>query len=394
MTNGIVAPAVWLRNRQWGADVRLLATGQMKRLLDNPRIAAVMKATNPSLPARDPISVVVFSNIMDEIAKRHADRIGESLRSPRVVTYMSGDESGNALTVCSGRERTMADMVYAYLQGGSQTFQIGANLAGELSRTDIDEVRCSDIQAPYPYFYLRFEGLHGTEPGGSTLDGFMVVILDDKRGGRGIRITPMTAEPPDLLSPGSMFTGMDVAFMDPDEPIAKAIADRFREKVFGEPPKPEEEAQMLGRYEDLKALAETATANIEEKMEAWLRLVVNALLYIDTCGQTGERIWPQGAPAELVAKANNERTGAKKAEQRLVAMGYTRLFRHEISCNVEDDGGTHRTPRAHWRRGHWRRQRHGAGSREIKLIRIRPALIGGKGGGAPTPRTYVLDGDI
>jgi hypothetical protein len=336
MTEGIIAPAAWLRQRKWGGDIRQMAGGNMDRVLAKPEIAAVMGAANPSLAARDPISVLVFHHIMNEIAERHADEIGQSLRSHAVVSYMRGDESGNVLTACSGRERTMADMAYAYLRGGSQTFQIGVNLSEELSRTDIDEVRCSDMQGPYPYFYLRFEGLEGTEPNGSPIDGFMVVILDDKRGGRGIRITPMTANPPDMLEPGSMFTGMDIAFNDPDEPVVKAITDRLREKALGQPPTPDESVEMLGRYEDIRALADSALDNLEQRMDGWLRLVVNALLYIDTCGQSGERVWPPEAPADLVTKATGGGPGAKKAEQRLVAQGFTRLVRHEIARDAAD----------------------------------------------------------
>lgn len=42
----------------------------------------------------------------------------------------------------------------------------------------------------------------------------------------------------------------------------------------------------------------------------------------------------------------------------------------------EDLGGTHASPRMHWRRGHFRRQPHGEGRREFKTIWIEPMLIG------------------
>jgi hypothetical protein len=38
--------------------------------------------------------------------------------------------------------------------------------------------------------------------------------------------------------------------------------------------------------------------------------------------------------------------------------------------------GTHASPRYHWRRGHYRNQRHGAGNREVKVIWIEPVQVG------------------
>ncbi len=41
-------------------------------------------------------------------------------------------------------------------------------------------------------------------------------------------------------------------------------------------------------------------------------------------------------------------------------------------------GGTHASPRMHWRRGHWRHQRYGVELRESKRIWIEPILVAGK----------------
>lgn len=44
-----------------------------------------------------------------------------------------------------------------------------------------------------------------------------------------------------------------------------------------------------------------------------------------------------------------------------------------------DQGGTHASPRLHWRRGHFRNQRYGVGLREVKQIWMEPMLIGAEG---------------
>jgi hypothetical protein len=43
-----------------------------------------------------------------------------------------------------------------------------------------------------------------------------------------------------------------------------------------------------------------------------------------------------------------------------------------------DHGGTHASPRLHWRRGHWREQAIGAGRKEHKTLWIEPTLISGE----------------
>lgn len=43
----------------------------------------------------------------------------------------------------------------------------------------------------------------------------------------------------------------------------------------------------------------------------------------------------------------------------------------------EHQGGSHESPRLHWRRGHFRAQRHGAGFHQVKTIWLEPMLIGG-----------------
>lgn len=41
-----------------------------------------------------------------------------------------------------------------------------------------------------------------------------------------------------------------------------------------------------------------------------------------------------------------------------------------------DWGGTHASPQAHWRRGHWHRVRHGQGKQEVKLLWYQPVFVG------------------
>lgn len=50
---------------------------------------------------------------------------------------------------------------------------------------------------------------------------------------------------------------------------------------------------------------------------------------------------------------------------------------YEVKSESTVNGGTHASPRSHWRRGHWRRQPIGEGRTERKLVWIEPMLING-----------------
>ncbi|HYE75794.1 MAG TPA: hypothetical protein VEF04_20795, partial [Blastocatellia bacterium] len=54
---------------------------------------------------------------------------------------------------------------------------------------------------------------------------------------------------------------------------------------------------------------------------------------------------------------------------------------YRIKGASEQKGGTHASPRLHWRRGHYRIQRFGAGLTETKRIWIEPVLVGAGEGG-------------
>ena len=126
-----------------------------------------------------------------------------------------------------------------------------------------------------------------------------------------------------------------------------------------------------------------------------LRIVANALIYIDQSGGQGKTRWPDDAPKAMLAKLESAAKGSKQEKRlrsQLSSMGYIRvhLFGEELGKRPL----TGRTVAAHWRRGHWRRQPFGPGRAERKLIRIRPVWVGagppGSSEGEPG-RAYQVD---
>jgi len=91
-----------------------------------------------------------------------------------------------------------------------------------------------------------------------------------------------------------------------------------------------------------------------------LRIVANALIYIDQSGGQGRPRWPDDAPKAMLAKLEGAAKGTKQEKKllsQLSSMGYTpvHLFGEELGKRplVEGETATGRTVAAHWRR-HWR----------------------------------------
>ncbi|MEM9814969.1 MAG: hypothetical protein AAF827_00945 [Cyanobacteria bacterium P01_D01_bin.6] len=73
-------------------------------------------------------------------------------------------------------------------------------------------------------------------------------------------------------------------------------------------------------------------------------------------------------------KASKEKDGFSSLRPRLIGADY--VIKKIISSN-DASGGTHASPRTHWRRGHYRRVAIGEGRNERKTVWIEPTLVNG-----------------
>ncbi|MFS8039485.1 hypothetical protein ACI7BZ_21465 [Xanthobacter sp. AM11] len=116
-----------------------------------------------------------------------------------------------------------------------------------------------------------------------------------------------------------------------------------------------------------------------------LALLCNALCLLSTEPALGAPEWPKQAPSTLVDAIANATTPKRlrTAVGRLADDGYfsvRRLNFHTGAVEIPADGAPDsslpgREVAAHWRRSHWRRQPHGPGLSERRLIWIRSALV-------------------
>jgi hypothetical protein len=113
-----------------------------------------------------------------------------------------------------------------------------------------------------------------------------------------------------------------------------------------------------------------------EYLDEVTRLVFNIVCYLN---------WPERDEAQRLnttkGQARVNRAHSKRKRKKVVSKALQEGFRliHFCGYNEEQSSGfrgdTATTVATHWRRGHWRNQRHGKGFADTKLVWIAPTLV-------------------
>lgn len=264
---------------------------------------------------------------------------------------------------------------------GRQMFDLHDRLTEMLLQTELGECTLEELHTPYDAFYVRF-GTHDEikvpfdEGRFEYFDGaFVAVSAWDEVGGKRIKIafSSVHEDGTGVMYPGYFFDLL------PDEqalPVPEAIDSAMHRRLKAFAPEP-------GDDENVTALKLHFCAEIEDAASVVRQaatLLVNALFYLESIRSalpdgTPGRDTPPERHAQWLQSSNVRRQKLKSA---LTADGYAvvRLVGAEIEDHGAGPGPGRGTVRVHWRRGHWRWQRHGAGRIERKRIWIKPVLVG------------------
>lgn len=320
---------------------------------------------------------------------------------------------------------TIAHIV-AFAAGGRNSFWLPADLVSLLGRTDLRDIRLSDIRLPFRCFYLGFDGgLDVGLPGepniidGAYVENFargpdnhtvtsLSFYITSRRtdgphhgsdawilGHEPHFFAPLTlSSPNDTLQDAvsSAVTANDISL----RPDAEALAD-LREGV--------EEARndgfsvgspVLSGYERAALFNQEAYPTARNV----LALLCNALCLLSSELALGPSEWPKQAPPSLADAVVGSNTPKRRrtATGRLAEDGYfsVRKLAFQVSAGGQagdgdaDPGSVGREVTAHWRRGHWRRQPHGPALSERRLIWIRPVLVRQDRGEPATGHLYAV----
>lgn len=288
---------------------------------------------------------------------------------------------------------------------GSNTFVLSAELTDMLHNTDVGDVRASDILLPYDSLYLSF-GKRGVEhyPGRPDvgLDGAYVTWMD----------APLNIGIADIKSLGLVLTGsppgpppsVSSVVDDASRPTITVVLNFVNAQADGEELHTSSafldfRSRAAGRdvaitYGDLTTLARGEGPEAEEAryIDEGIRLALNALSYM-TLDDREERAGYAEEAGERDAKRAESMSGRQRKQEldRIARRGYT-VVRFLGNHNpVKTGGHTDREVRAHWRRGHWRRQRFGVARSESRRLWIRPTVVRRDAGEPTIGHDYIVD---
>lgn len=301
----------------------------------------------------------------------------------------------------------------SFARSGRNTFVIADDLAQMFARTDLAAVRLSDIRLPYAAFHIAFAApLDASLPGpDNRIDGAYVEKPHD--GTLAFYVTARRTDPMPKIGPAAYIEHHEPHYFAPlpdkegltlEEALAAAIrsgeisveADR---DAVGALAAGAAEVENEGVSVSLPESTghERAAARNRQGLPALrqaLSVIGNVLCYLSSTPSlaAAEEAWPgatEGEQASLKQAVGHKAVGRAKGELLKKGLVPVRVLRLDPEPAVAGDRGVPavaRGPaRAHWRRGHWRRQPVGprrpdptTERSEIRLIWIRPALVGAR----------------
>jgi hypothetical protein len=321
-----------------------------------------------------------------------------------------------------GEDEKACMSAYSHRANGGAIYVLPDRLVEEFDNTDCDEIHMADLKLPFPTVFIKFtppEPLELAEC--APVDGcyiakqgeeYLVVLtshweeVDYEHSLSVACIDPtfsihLPAPKFDLEKPGQ---NTDICV---NESVEKGIQMFLKENV----PPTENLSQEIKLsdgttkyFEDIRAKSRARRIKIFESQEpvfrACLNVIVNAACFISFRPNDIMDDW-EGEPPEWVLEAIDNKRDARRVRDRKrdalrnLAMGdYTRIKicgKKLFTELPETVGlpGSGKSPRAHWRRGHWRRQRHGVGLSLITPRWIRPTIV--KKDDGPLVETRIYD---
>ncbi len=261
------------------------------------------------------------------------------------------------------------------------TFELTGPLLDLMANTDIDpDVPIHLVRPPYPVISLK------PVPGRSFQDLGLALVADFPVEEVIVSRLPAVDDPDseylgfELLAPatrpdGSPLGGMSL-FTEVFIPMKKDEMTPIREKV----------------------LEHTQEHESDESPEDWLQFVtflLKILLYISVPSARAERRFERTAKLDAASAEKNPKRRSKLESE--ADKAYDRIVIGPLTVPMEDfgtAGAGHREMRTHWRRGFFRRQRHGEDLAHTKMVLIAPVLVrADRLSGdtpAPAPKEYVV----
>lgn len=309
------------------------------------------------------------------------------------------------------QEVSLACHVGAFTEHGRNIFYLEPHMVELLDHTDLASVRCGDIRLPFDCSYVSFgDALDLALPGPpNRIDGAYLTAHPD----HDVVQVLVTSRRLDVRSPDNatqwpfsrdLYFYAPLQMSDPDATIEDAVQRAIATgDIKVEAAATEQGDGDLVHQEFIRDVSHLTdaeqTARTKEGLPAFRRalaLVMNALCYLNsTEDSSAERQLPGDTPTDLATAWTSPKAALRdRAKAGLLDRGFMPVTIRRSTTSTtciglrQGESIAGAPVMAHWRRGHWRRQPHGAGRASIKLVWIRPTLVGASDGGEAPGHVY------
>ena len=310
---------------------------------------------------------------------------------------------------------------------GFNVFCFTPRVRDAVKHTSLDDVRLGDLQFPFPTFYVGFQGTTNIPLGSPNhlIDGAYItgsrndaaqtvsisVVLTSRRRDIAIRDPDryiLEDEPSYSLRVEGGFgdtfekaLGFAIELGDLTREADLDGVDTFREGVVAS----QEDARALGielvapDVSGHERQADFNRLNLPFARQG-ISIVLGALCLLTAAPDetSVSDTWADDAPKDLVRKAQASKEFRKrhKAMRELKARGFPTVRKIDLGLNIDAPGrsvptGERGPVSPHWRKGFYRRQRHGPGNSLVKLVWIPPQIINEHLGAPVIGRRYDVD---
>lgn len=323
-----------------------------------------------------------------------ASVLNEQILMPQldIITTTQPSSYWPVLQANAMRATRTAAIHAAWIRFGRQIFELSPGLVSAFRLTDVTSCSFDGLHLPYRAFFLQFGALHDLtldDPerlSPEYVDG--AYIFQDAGESIVIELTLSRANEDASNLPGvQIMIPPEVANLGAEEAIGRAIDRELNANRMAKT------AQSSGNdlNQEVQVQSSTSLEIARGVLVEAARLVSNALFYLSEPQDDLITKIEEGAPLHLVNKVIHGKPNQKKlAKQSLTAEGYAivQYCGARFSHPAIDGDSSKEFTKSHWRRGHWRKQRHGPQLSSIKRIWIRPVLVKAEVGEAKLGRIY------
>lgn len=286
----------------------------------------------------------------------------------------------------------------SFYKSGSNIFHFSESLLEMFKKTDVDEVKLSNLKLPYKNLYLSFGGQKDLKLTYSKL------VTDFKKETSDVKYETVFIDGVYILSNHHYYKNNKFKLVfttvnnnndykknwkikrDVPKEFPFYIDATVREKIHYYNIDFDEETtigQILSIIDKSQFDEPVKDENAENEFKLIsqdaFKLVFNSLCYLTVYHEKDKPIFTTDIPNDFkrkIEKKGNQVKELRKIQNELTVFGYSKIkFLGSEYDNIKSGKTSASTVKPHWRRGHWRNQVFGPNRQEHKLLWIQPTIV-------------------